>query len=103
MFDDGLDMHDQLKIPFAGSRSADDASVYTMGFYAYLWSSSPYSDSNPISRYLNVEVGNLFMDDNIRANAYSVRCFYDFYQPFTQSFTLSFEVSDGNGSTSAST
>ena len=31
----------------------------------------------------------------------SVRCFYDFYQPFTQSFILTFDVSDDNGNTDA--
>jgi hypothetical protein len=75
-----------------------------MGYYASLWSSTPHSASYPYSRslYLNVD-GYLNMDYYGRANALSVRCFYDSYQPFTQSFTLTFGVSDDNGSTSAET
>ncbi len=84
-------MHSQLKIPFAGWRHYSDASVYDMGGVAYLWSSSPYSASNPSSRYLYLPVDDcLDMGDYYRAIAYSVRCFYDSYQSFTQSFTLSF-------------
>lgn len=75
-----------------------------MGNYAHLWSSSPYSASYPYSRTLNLDVdGGLGMYGYDRAGALSVRCFYDSYQPFTQSFTLTFGVSDDNGSTSAET
>lgn len=61
-----------------------------MGSIANLWSSSPYSASYPSSRdlYLNVD-DNLGMINSYRAYAYSVRCFYDSYQPLTQSFSLS--------------
>ena len=88
-------LHNELLIPFAGLRNYLDASVYYMGYYAYLWSSSPYSASNPNSRslYLNVD-GHLNMLSNLRTNAISVRCFYDFYKPYTQSFTLTF-LNDG--------
>ena len=88
-------LRDKLLIPFAGFRYYYDASVYNMGIDAYLWSSSPYSASSPGSRYLTLDVvGGLSMDDDYRANAVSVRCFYDSYQHFPQSFTLSF-ISDG--------
>ena len=84
-------MHTGLNIPFAGSRNYYYASVNNMGSYAYLWSSSPYSASNPFPRYIYLNVdGYLGMDYSTRAYANSVRCFYDSYQPFTQSFTLSF-------------
>ena len=61
-----------------------------MGGDAGLWSSSPYSASNPGSRNLYLGVGGgLSMFDGGRAYALSVRCFYDSYQPLTQSFSLS--------------
>ena len=97
-------LHNELLIPFAGLRYSYDALVSEMGYYAYLWSSSPHSAYNPDSRYLYLYVhGGLDMYDDYRATARSVRCFYDSYQPFTQSFTLTFDVSDDNGSTSAET
>ena len=97
-------LHSDLYIPFAGLRNYDDASVYGMGGNANLWSSSPYSASSPLSRYLSLNVGG-YLDMNYRYRAYalSVRCFYDSYQPFTQSFTLTFDVSDDNGNTDAET
>lgn len=97
-------LRDKLLIPFAGYRNYYDASVDFMGYDASLWSSSPYSASGPYSRDLYLTVGGgLNMGSYHRANALSVRCFYDSYQPFTQSFTLTFDVSDNNGSTSAET
>ena len=88
-------LRDKLLIPFAGYRIYDDASVSSMGIYADLWSSSPYSAYNPDSRGLNLSVGgDLGLGYDGRANANSVRCFYDSYQPFTQSFTLSFMGSE---------
>ena len=95
-------LHSDLYIPFAGYRSCYNASLFSMGRFTYLWSSSSDSASTPYSRRLTmgVEFG---MDGNNRTDAYSVRCFYDSYQPFTQSFTLTFDVSDDNGSTSAET
>ena len=97
-------LRDKLLIPFAGLRDYFDASVYFMGDYAYLWSSSPASASGPFSRGLGLGVdGYLGVGDGHRADALSVRCFYDAYQPFTQSFTLTFDVSDDNGNTDAET
>ena len=88
-------LHSDLYIPFAGSRYYRDASVYNMGRYAGLWSSSPYSAPGPFSRSLDLNVdGYLAMSTSSRANTISVRCFYDSYQPFTQSFTLTF-LDDG--------
>jgi hypothetical protein len=88
-------LHSDLYIPFAGSRDYDYVSVYGMGGNAWLWSSSPSSASDPFSRGLYLYVGGyLDRGDYSRANAFSVRCFYDFYQPFIQSFTLSFTGSE---------
>ena len=107
MLDNASNIHTQLKIPFAGSRYYDNASVNNLGINAILWSSSPYSASNPNSRRLYLDVGGgLHMDYSRRAHASSVRCFYDFYQPYTEPSTLvqlTFAASDGNGATSAST
>ena len=97
-------LHNELLIPVAGYRGSPGVSVYGMGSYGELWSSSPYSASDPKSRILFLNVhGSLNMSNVSRADALSVRCFYDSYQPFTQSFTLTFGVSDDNGSTSAET
>ena len=79
----------ELYIPFAAWRDYFDASVYSMGYFADLWSSSPSSASSPDSRYLNLNGGGLGVHYSSRANALSVRCFYDSYQPLTQSFSLS--------------
>ena len=88
-------LRDKLLIPFAGLRGYLDASVYDMGHFANLWSSSPLSASSPYSRDLYLDVdGDLNMYFNDRADALSVRCFYDSYQPFTQSFTLNFTGSE---------
>jgi len=88
-------LHNELLIPFAGLRDYNDASVYNMGYYANLWSSSHRSASSPNSRYLYLNVdGNLSMYHLYSAYATSVRCFYDSYQPFTQSFILSFTGSE---------
>ena len=99
MYDNSVsDMHNQLKIPFAGSRDYYDASVENLGYYADLWTSSPYHSSysyiRPYSRHFGLYEGGIDGDNYIRAQGNSVRCFYDFYQPFTQSFTLTF-LNDG--------
>lgn len=81
-------MHSQLKIPFAGLRNYNDALAF-LGGNALLWSSSPKSASDPSSRNLNLSVnGELGVDYDNRATADSVRCFYDSYQPYAQSYTL---------------
>ena len=88
-------LHNELLIPFAGLRNYTDASVYGMGGNASLWSSSPFSASYPASQGLNLYIGGyLAISSFYRAYALSVRCFYDSYQPFTQSFTLSFTGSE---------
>ena len=87
-------MHTGLNIPFAGFRSPYSVSVYDMGVQARLWSSSPGSYSDPYSRYLSLVNDDLAMYNLYRADGKSVRCFYDSYQPFTQSFTISFTWSE---------
>ena len=89
-------LHSDLYIPFAGLRYCYDALVSSMGYSAYLWSSSPYSASRPDSRRLILDVDdNLNVYDNNRADALSVRCFYNSYQPFTQSFTIELDANGG--------
>ena len=76
-------LHSDLYIPFAGPRYYRDASVYNMGRYAGLWSSSPYSAPGPFSRSLDLNVdGYLGMSTSSRANSISVRCFYDKYETY---------------------
>ena len=95
MWNSASDIHTKLLIPFAGWRDPYDALAYNLGVYANLWSSSPISASNSFSRYFYLLV---YVDLDItyhsRADANSVRCFYDFYQPFPQSLTLSFTGSE---------
>ena len=96
MFTNKLDMHSQLKIPFAGYRSANDASVYELGNSADLWSSSPNSASSPYSRrlYLGVDDDMFFYHYASRDDARSVRCFYDKYEAYPSTFMVTF-LNDG--------
>ena len=81
---------EKLYIPYAGDRAYNTASP-SQGYYAHLWSSSPYGS---YSRNLFLNKNTVLMDTNYRANAYSVRCFYDFSSTVSQSFTLSFMGSE---------
>ena len=100
MWNSVSDIHNKLLVPFAGRRRGFLAvPVHHMGSRVYLWSSSPNSASDPYSRCLNLEVdGSRNVNNDSRVWAYSIRCFYNYYQPYPQSFTLTFAVSDGNGS-----
>ncbi len=92
----GTDIHNQLLIPFAGFRNYD-SSVSSLGFYASLWSSRPYTNSptwTPDSRTLGLFVpGGYQLAGGHRGSANSVRCFYDFYQSFPRPLSISF-ISD---------
>lgn len=90
---------EKLYIPYAGLRNYNSASP-DQGSYTYLWSSSPYGT---YSRGLYLNNFNLTMFGSLRANGIPVRCFYDSSSTVSQSFTLTFGVSDDNGSTSAET
>ena len=93
----GSVMHNQLKIPFAGARSLREANTYNFGYYTHLWSSSPASASNSTSRYITIDLefgwANMYYEMS-RAEGFSVRCFYDKYEAYPQSFTLSFTGSE---------
>ena len=79
---DWLKFQEDFKIPFAGYRYNFVAKVYSMGYYAYLWSSSPLV-GNVSARgfYLGPSEANA-NDSNNRAFAYSLRCFKDSYLEF---------------------
>ena len=71
---------DYFKLPFAGYRYYNDASLNSRGSYGYYWSSSPYSASSNIARYLSLDSSNVYADhDDDRAYGDSVRCFKDSY------------------------
>ena len=79
-------IHSQLLVPFAGTRGYFDAGVYSLGSYAFLWSSSPSPAWDPRSFYLSLSVGGfLDMSYDLRAVAYSLRCVYDSYETYTPS------------------
>lgn len=86
---------DYFKLPFAGSRNYDDASLNRKGSNGYYWSSSPYSGSSISARYLNL--GSSFVragSSRGRAYGYSVRCFKDSYvAPI--SYILEFNANGG--------
>lgn len=78
-----------MQIPFAGYRFPLDASLYDQGEWSNLWSSSPYSASNPLSRRFYLTPGNLYANDlSNRTYANPVRCFSNEYIPETASLTL---------------
>ena len=89
-------MHNNLKIPFAGLRSRTNASMMNLGNYAFLFSSSPDSSSQPKSRRLWLDLnGNMKVDSfTDRADAYSIRCFYDVYDVYVVPQTVTY---DANG------
>lgn len=92
---------EKLYIPYAGGRAYYNASPYSQGSTAFFWLSSP---SDSYSLYLLLANHDSFLiQTQPRATGLPVRCFYNLYQSYNQSFTLSFEVSEDNGSTSAST
>jgi len=92
MGDDASAIHNDLLVPFAGTRGYYDAEVYSLGSYANLWSSSPYSAGSSNSRYLGLTVDwRLSMYYDYRAYAYSLRCIYDSYQTYTKAWNLSSE------------
>ena len=86
MFSNGLDIRNELFIPYAGWRYYVDASVSNMGNAAYLWSSSPDPELSYNSRNFTTDVGGVSLF-NSRAFAFSVRCFYDSYDYFKSTVT----------------
>ena len=81
-------MHNDLKIPFAGSRDSGEGFQGYLGGSAHLWSSSPASNSESRDLYRNVsgEIrdsdDDMSMENDYRAYAYSVRCFYNEYDEY---------------------
>ena len=80
-----VQLHNLLYIPYAGFRNLIDAYVYDMWYYTYLWSSSPSSLNNDVSWYYNIldpTLINYYISRGSRADAYSIRCFYDKYETY---------------------
>ena len=80
-----VQLHNLLYIPYAGFRDHGDAYVYDMWYYTYLWSSSPSSSNNNISWNYNIldpSLINYYISRGSRADAYSIRCFYDKYETY---------------------
>lgn len=72
-------------MPFAGYRFYLDAKVFDVGYYAYLWSSSPFVGDG-YARLFYLDPDEAFADDyNGRANGFSLRCFKDSYLSFPSS------------------
>ena len=86
----------ELYIPFAGVRNYSDASLYSQGGWAYLWSSSPYS-AGPNSHLFYLRPNDLYAYSHYyRAYAFPVRCFYDSYQTDPSIMTVSFDTDGGS-------
>ena len=85
-------IHNQLLIPFAGRRSYD-GEVEGLGDWWILWSSSPVSNYDWWSFYLYY-YGSLNKWDSYYGYGNSIRCFYDKYEIYPQSFNVSF-LNDG--------
>lgn len=84
-----------FKLPLAGSRKYSDASLISQGSLGRYWSSSPYSASSHLARYLNLDSSSVRANDyHDRALGYSVRCFKDSYvAPI--SYILEFDANGG--------
>ena len=85
MFENWLDMHKELLIPFAGFRN-HNSEVSDMGFDANYWSSSPsFSGYSPTFYiYSDGDMGT-FHSGRVWAN--SVRCFYNGYTGYVTEIT----------------
>ena len=79
---DWLKFQEDFKIPFAGSRYYYDAKVFSMGSYAYLWSSSPRVGNDYARRFYLGPDGAHVNGSYDRADADSLRCFKDSYLGF---------------------
>ena len=94
MGEDIENIRSKLLIPFAG-KTLNGVDTEILGAFAYLWSSSPYFETynptNTKSRLFHMNVnasGGPTMITLERRVATSVRCFYDFYQPYTPSSSI---------------
>ena len=94
MGDSTENARNKLLIPYAGhNRNGVDFEL--LGFSTHLWSSSPekykYSVDKDKSYLLNLYISEYDYVSIIefdRVVATPVRCFYDFYQPYTPSSTI---------------
>ena len=77
-----------MQIPFVGSRIYD--STANSGSYGSYWSSSPYDDAYRARNFVLSPNSLEANGNNLRGVGDAVRCFKNSYQPYTQSFTLSF-------------
>ena len=95
--DFALQIQNDLKLPFAGSRYYEDASLYNHGSFGLYWSSSPSDSDNPDSArtlYLYSSDVRAIYNYN-RAVGLSVRCFKDSYDAPTI-YTLIFDSQGGS-------
>jgi uncharacterized protein (TIGR02145 family) len=71
-----------LKLPMAGFRKRDNGSLYDAGSYGYYWSSTVnstnlYGVDVLVSEILNFSNPTAVMENQLRANGFSVRCIKD--------------------------
>ena len=83
-----------FKLPFAGRRNYSDASLNLQGSYGFYCSSSPFSASSNLARFLLLDSSYVYADSIYsRADGVSVRCFKDSHvAPSTYTLKL-----DANG------
>ena len=84
---DGAAMYNKLLIPLAGYRYNNEARLGNLGHNAYLLSSSPVwsTQAGNLGIQINYDRDAIVYSENWRydrANAYSVRCFYDNYTEY---------------------
>ncbi len=91
---DGIKFQEDFKIPFAGYRNYYDAKVYTVGYWAYLWSSSPYVGNEDACSFYLGPGGASAYGISFRAGGSSVRCFKDI--PLRLPFSVVVKVMDGD-------
>ena len=78
-------VENDLKMPKAGYRQYyNNTSVSGRGYTAHRWTSSPYSAYTKSIGYEMYQWENPYWTDIARANAYSVRCFYDLYEAYPE-------------------
>jgi len=87
-------LHNNLLIPFAGFR-LHDASCVGLGRGIYFWTSSPYSNKNSRNFFAGLSSNNICTGCYGHYTlAFSIRCFYNKYEKYSQSFNIAF-LNDG--------
>lgn len=85
-----------FKLPRAGLRYYNSASIYDQESRGYYWSSSPYGSDNPnYARRLFLDSASVRVDNYyFRALGYSVRCFKDSPKA-PETLILTFDINGG--------